>query len=199
MGVAVQRRPPRARRPSPTSRGPEICCGSCATAGLVRTSFDPTMTHQIPIKLRVMLCLLSVVIAFGGSALIGMGHPAEKLLHERYSGVLTLFLIVFTALMVTALRGSLAGSLCIIPLSAAITYPAATFAYFAYFVSFEPQRLLHTLNQIRSMENMPSNGHILDVLILLLFVGPTVTLTWLFGAMAGVILFSIERLIQKRT
>jgi len=102
-------------------------------------------------KHRIMLCLLSTIIAFAGVALTGAGNPAAKLLHQWYYGVLAIFLAVFTALMVLVLRGNRERSLWAIPLSAALSYPAATFAYMAYFVSFEPQRLLNTLNQIRSM------------------------------------------------
>jgi hypothetical protein len=120
------------------------------------------MAHQMPTKDRVMLCLVSAIIVFSGLALTGASHPAAKLLHEWLCGVVLIFLGAFTALMAIVLRGRLENSLWAIPASAALSYPAATFAYVTYFLLFEPQRFLNTVGQIRSMEKAVGHGQIFD-------------------------------------
>jgi hypothetical protein len=148
-------------------------------------------------KYRPILCLFAVILAYGISALIGAGHPAEKLLHRWYGGILAIFLVSSWALMLITLRGPLEKSLWSIPVSAALSYPAAVFAYVAYFMSFEPQRFLSTLNHIQPEAGTFAGKRLFDILLLVLVVGPTVSLTWLFGAIAGVAFFSSGHLLTR--
>jgi hypothetical protein len=130
-----------------------------------------------------MLRSLSVVIAYAGLTISGAWEPAAKLLHRWSHGVLIAFLLIFAVSMFLTLRGRLVNSFWMIPISAALGYPAATLAYVVYFAAFDPQRLLNSLGY----------GQTSDVLILLLFLGPTVSFAWLFGAIAGVVFFLLER------
>jgi hypothetical protein len=88
--------------------------------------------------------------------------------------------------MFLTLRGKLAKSLWAIPVSAALGYPAATIAYLVYFLVFEPQRTLNTL----------THGQLLDVVVMLLILGPTISFAWLFGAVAGATFFLLGRTLQ---
>src|SRR4051794_26737153 len=82
---------------------------------------------------RAMLCLLSVLLASAGVFISGAWEPAAKLLHRWSQGVLVAFLLIFAVLMFLALRGRLTRSIWVIPVSAALAYPAATLAYIVYF------------------------------------------------------------------
>lgn len=151
----------------------------------------------MPIIHRFTLCLLSSLVAFVGATLIGAGHPAEKLLHEWYAGVLTLFLIFFVILMSAALRGSLERSFWAIPISAALCYPAAAFAYIVYFSSLEPQRFVNAVNQLQWSTGTSAVVRLFDIIILIFFIGPTVSLAWLFGVLVGGVFLLIRRLALR--
>jgi hypothetical protein len=146
-------------------------------------------------KYRVILCLVSVALAYGGVAISGAGQPAEKLFHRWYAGVLTMFLVFFFISMFLTLRGRIVRSIWVIPISAALSYPAAIFAYVTYFAVFEPQRFFSSLTHIQRMPNTFGFGEVFDV-IAMLFVGPTVTFAWLFGAIAGAVFFLLGRTLQ---
>jgi peptidoglycan/LPS O-acetylase OafA/YrhL len=137
-------------------------------------------------KHRSIVCMLSVILAYGGVAVSGAWEPATKLLHRWSLGVLVAFLLIFLALMFLTLRGKLAKSLWAIPVSAALGYPAATIAYLVYFLVFEPQRTLNTL----------THGQLLDVVVMLLILGPTISFAWLFGAVEGAAFFLLGRTLQ---
>jgi cobalamin synthase len=151
----------------------------------------------MPIIHRFILCLLSSIVACGGATLIGAGHPAEKLLHEWYTGVLALFLIFFVILMSAALRGGLERSFWAIPISATLCYPAAAFAYIVYFSSFEPQRFANAVNQVQSSTDTSAVVRLFDIILLIFFIGPTISLAWLFGVLAGIAFLLIGRLALR--
>jgi peptidoglycan/LPS O-acetylase OafA/YrhL len=130
--------------------------------------------------------MLSVILAYGGVAISGAWEPTAKLFHRWSLGVLVAFLLIFLALMFLTLRGRLAKSLWAIPISAALGYPAATLAYIVYFSAFEPQRTLNSL----------THSQLLDVIVVLLFLGPTSSFAWLFGAVAGAVFFLLGRTLQ---
>ena len=130
-------------------------------------------------KRRAILCLLSVLLAYGLAAVSGAWVPAAKLLHQSSLGVLVAFLLVFMISMFLTLRRGLVKSVSAIPISAALAYPAATLAYTGYFMAFEPQRILNSL----------ARSPLTDVIMALLFVGPTGSFAWLFGGMAGAAFF----------
>jgi hypothetical protein len=94
---------------------------------------------------RGILCSVGVLIAFGVVAISGAWEPAGRLLHRWSYGVLVAFLMIFAASMFLTLRGRLANSLWMIPVSAALAYPAAMLAYVIYFGAFEPQRLVNSI------------------------------------------------------
>ena len=149
----------------------------------------------MPIIRRFTFCLLSSLVACGGATLIGAGHPSAKLLHEWYAGVLTLFLIFFVLLMSAALRDGLERSFWAIPVSAALCYPAAALAYIVYFSSFEPQRFVNTVNQVQSSTD--ASVRLFDIILLIFLIGPTISLAWLFGILAGVAFLLIGRLAPR--
>jgi hypothetical protein len=151
---------------------------------------------KMPVSHRFIVCSLSIVAAYGAAALIGVGHPAAKLLHEWYPGVLGLFLIFLAILMSVVLRGGLEKSFWAIPLSSALCYPAATLAYIAYFSSFEPQRFANVITQVQPSTGT-ALGHFFDIVLLIVLFGPTVSLAWLFGLLAGVAFLLIARLEPK--
>jgi len=137
------------------------------------------------IKRRIILCVSSSLIALSGAGLLGVGQSAAKLLHVWYGGVLVPFVIFFTILMGIVLRSNLEKSLWAIPVSAALSYPAASLAYLTYFVSFEPQRFFNTLNQLQLTTSTFAPLQLLDAIVVILFVVPTASLAWLFGIFAG--------------
>jgi hypothetical protein len=98
------------------------------------------------------------------------------------------FTLIFTAALFLILRAGISRSLWVIPISSAMAYIAAILAYVAYFALFEPQRLLNSF----------LHSTVLD-LGLLLLIGPTVTLTWLFGAISGTASLIWERWRDKST
>lgn len=136
---------------------------------------------------RAILCVLSAILAYGAIAISGGWEPAEKLLHRWSLGVLITFLLIFTLSMFLMLRGRLAKSLWAIPICTLLGYPAATLAYVFYFSAFEPQRTLNSLIQ----------GRLVDTIVVLLFLGPTISFAWLFGAVAGGVYLLLARLLQN--
>jgi hypothetical protein len=130
--------------------------------------------------------LVSVLIAFGVVAISSAWEPAGRLLHRWSYGVLVAFLLIFAASMFLSLRGRLANSPWMIPVSAALGYPAAMLAYVIYFGAFEPQRLANSIGR----------GQTAGVLLALFLLGTTASFAWLFGAIAGVVFFLMERTWQ---
>jgi hypothetical protein len=146
------------------------------------------------ISRRFIISILSILVAHGAMALIDAGHSAAKLLHEWYVGVLALFLISLVILMTAVLRGHLEKSLWAIPVSALLCYPAAAFAYVTYFSLFEPQRFFNSMTQVESSTGTFAFVHLLDMILLIVFWGPTVSLAWLFGILAGAAFLLIARI-----
>jgi hypothetical protein len=83
-------------------------------------------------------------------------------------------------------RGGLERSFWAIPISAALCYPAAALAYIVYFSSFEPQRFVNAVNQVQSSTNTSAIVRLFDIILLIFFIGPTISLAWLFGILAGI-------------
>jgi hypothetical protein len=131
---------------------------------------------------RAILCLVSVLIAFGVVAISSAWEPAGRLLHRWSYGVLIAFLLIFAVSMFLTLRGRVANSPWMIPVSAALAYPAAMLAYVIYFGAFEPQRLANSIG----------GGQTAGVLLALLL-GTTASFAWLFGAIAGGVFLLMER------
>lgn len=145
-----------------------------------------------------MLCFLSVVLGYGGVAVLGVWQPAEKLFHRWSAGVLAMFLVFFFVSMFLTLRGRIVRSIWVIPISAALSYPSAAFAYIVYFAVFEPQRFFNSVTHIQRLMN--GYGQVLEVIAMLLFIGPTIHFTWLVGAIAGAVFFLLGRtLATNRT
>jgi CDP-diglyceride synthetase len=138
-------------------------------------------------KRRVLLCLLSTLIACGGMVLSGLWEPAEKLLHRWANGVLICFLLIFLASMIVTLRVKLSRPIWVVPICAALGYPAASLAYIIYFSTFEPQRIVNSFGQ----------GEPMTAIFMLLLVMPTGSFAWLFGAIAGLAFFLLSRLLEK--
>lgn len=134
-------------------------------------------------KHRMVLCVLSTILATGGFAASGGWRPAAKLLHEWFGSVLLIFLFLFVALMFITIRGKLTQSMWAIVISALLTYPAATLSYVFYFALFEPKRFMNALTHIPA----------LDVVFGLLLVAPTISFAWLFGAFAGILFVALGR------
>lgn len=137
-------------------------------------------------KHRAVLCSFSVLLAYGVAVMCGAWAPAAKLLHRWSLGVLVAFLLVFAIFMFLALRRGLAKSVWAIPISAALAYPAATLAYIVYFTAFQPQRILNSL----------ARSSFADDAMVLVFVGPTGSFAWLFGAVAGAVFLLLARNLQ---
>jgi hypothetical protein len=134
---------------------------------------------------RGILCLVSVLIAFGVVAISGAWEPAGRLLHRWSYGVLVAFLLIFAVSMFLTLRGRLANSPWMIAVSAALAYPASVLAYLIYFGIFEPQRLANSIGHGRTSS-----------VLLALFLGATASFAWFFGAIAGAVFFVMERTWQ---
>jgi hypothetical protein len=141
---------------------------------------------------RVVLCLLSVILAFIGVAVSGSWHQGAKLLHVWYVGVLTFFLIIFSMFLLLSLGGRLVRSAWLIPISAALSYPAFALAYLANFAIFEHQRFSNALTHLKV-------GDVPDVLLMCFVLLPTISVTWLFGAMAGLMVLLLGYLTSKKS
>ena len=137
-------------------------------------------------KHRIVLCFLSVLLAYGGVAISGGWQPAAKLLHKWYAGVLAIFLFVFIITMFLTLRGRIVRSPWPILISAVLSYPAATFAYIVYFAVFEHQLFFNTLKHIE----------VTGLVLMLFLFGPTISFAWLFGAVAGLVFIILRRALQ---
>ena len=135
---------------------------------------------------RAILCVLSALVAYGAVAFSGAWEPAARLLHRWTQGLLLLFVLIFVLSMFLTLRGRIARSFWVVPISAALGYPAATLAYIIYFATFETQRLLNSLSQ----------SNLFGAIVVLLFVGPTASFAWFFGAIAGAVFFLLGRRLQ---
>lgn len=134
---------------------------------------------------RMMFCLLSNLVAVGVAALLGAGLPAAKLLHQWYPGVLVSFVAILTVLMSVALRRGRKTSLWTIPTSAALSYPAAALAYVSYFGLFEPERFANTFGRFGYATSPFVSTKTLDLVVVILFVMPTISFAWLFGIISG--------------
>jgi hypothetical protein len=119
---------------------------------------------------RVVLCLLSVILALIGVAVSGTWHQGAKLLHVWYVGVLAFFLIIFSTFLLLSLGGRLVRSAWLIPISAVLSYPAFAFAHLAYFAIFEHQRFASGLMHL-TISDVP--GLLLMCFVLL----PTISVT----------------------
>lgn len=146
---------------------------------------------------RIMLCLLSNLVAVAVAALFGAGRPAAKLLHEWYAGVLVSFVIILSILMSITLRRRNETSLWTIPISAALSYPAAALAYVSYFALFEPERFANTFSQLESAMGPFVSTQTLDLVVVILFVMPTILFAWLFGIISGAAFYLFARIFNK--
>jgi hypothetical protein len=99
-------------------------------------------------KHRLLLCILSSLVAFGGFTVCGLSQPAARMLHKWYNGTIWIFMFFFISLMFMALRARLLRSAWVIPLCVLLSFPSASLAYLAYFGLFEPSRLLNALTQV---------------------------------------------------
>lgn len=136
-----------------------------------------------------MLCLLSVLLASTAVFTSGAWEPAARMLHQWSVGVLMIFLLIFAVSMFLALRGRLARSPWTIPVSAVLACPAATLAYLVYFSMFEPQRIMKSL----------AHSGVFDAIVILVFLVPSSSFAWLFGAVAGAAFYFLGRALQIGT
>lgn len=134
---------------------------------------------------RIMFCLLSNLVAVAVAALFGAGLPAPKLLHQWYPGVLVSFVAILTVLMSVTFRRGRETSLWTVPTSAALSYPAAALAYVSYFSLFEPERFANTFGRLESATGPFVSTKALDLVVVILFVMPTISFSWLFGITSG--------------
>ena len=138
------------------------------------------------IKSRFIACCLSVLLAFGIVAISGAVQPAAKALHNSYAGVLTIFILLFLLSMFLIMRGRLLDSRWSILITAALAYPSASFAYLAYFATFENERFINTLKHTKFVDSIP----------MLFVIGPTISFVWLFGALAGFTFLVLRRVLR---
>jgi hypothetical protein len=118
---------------------------------------------------------------------VGLVGTRRKLLHRWANGVLISFLLIFLALMIVTLRVKLSRPIWVVPICAALGYPAASLAYIIYFSAFEPQRIINSFGQ---------SGPATAIFMLLLAI-PTGSFAWLFGAIAGVAFLLLSRLLEN--
>src|ERR1700730_9258 len=83
---------------------------------------------------RVVFCLFSMVFAAGLLAIFDGGRSAAKQLHIYYSGVLSVFFIVYLIVMLTISQTKISQSYRLIFVTAILAYPVATFSYVIYFI-----------------------------------------------------------------
>jgi hypothetical protein len=132
---------------------------------------------------RLTLCVLSSLLAAGTIAGLGGWQHLEKILHRWFHGLVLVFLLVFTLLIFFTMRGRFARPFWVVPVAALLAYPAATISHLAYFAVMEPERTVNTLTKLSTW----------DVIAIELFIVPTVSGAWLFGAVAGTIFLAIDR------
>jgi hypothetical protein len=137
-------------------------------------------------KHRLAICFLSVLLALVGVVASGTWQHGAKLLHVWYAGVLAFFLFFFSILLFLMTRGRLVRSIWLVPVGAALSYPAFALAYVAYFAMFEYER---TLNALRHFD-------LADIIVMSFLLLPTISVTWLFGGLAGLIVVIFERLLE---
>jgi hypothetical protein len=140
-------------------------------------------------KGRILICLLSVLLASGVIAISDGWRPGAKLLHIYYPGVLTVFLFSYALIMFSITRGRLLKSYWLIATTTALAYPVAFFAYAIYFAAFENELFVNALRQIAFVRDAP--------LIFLLL--PTISLAWLFGALVGIIFLALSWVLRDRS
>jgi hypothetical protein len=140
-------------------------------------------------KHRLLLCILSSLLAFGGFTVCGLSQPAARMLHKWYNGTIWIFMFFFISLMFMALRARLLRSAWVIPLCVLLSFPSASLAYLAYFGLFEPSRLLNALTQVG----------LFQFTFMLLILSPAISLVWLFGGLAGSLFLIMSRILLKWT
>jgi hypothetical protein len=137
---------------------------------------------------RLLLCILSSLLAFGGFTVCGLSQPAARMLHKWYNGTIWIFMFFFISLMFMALRARLLRSAWVIPLCVLLSFPSASLAYLAYFGLFEPSRL-NALTQVGFFQ----------FTFMLLILSPAISLVWLFGGLAGSLFLIMSRILLKWT
>jgi len=137
-------------------------------------------------KYRIALWLLITLLVCIGFAISGGSEPAARLLHKWFYGVSMVFLLLFVTSVTVVLRGPLMRSIWVIPITATLGYLAGTTAYIAYFATFEPRLFFNTL----------THTQLLDLASTLFLFGPMVSLTWLFGAFAGVLFLALDCVLR---
>ena len=119
---------------------------------------------------------------YGDFQRVGTGGKATPPLVLRCAGSLSADLCSVNVSDATREAGQFAW---MIPVSAALAYPAAMLAYVIYFGAFEPQRLANSIGHSQTAS-----------VLIVLFLGATASFAWLFGAIAGAVFFLMERTWQ---
>jgi len=132
---------------------------------------------------RFAMCLAGMLIAGCFLAATGGLAPGLKMLHRWYEGVLITFLFLFLPSMFIALRGRVGRSALVIPICALLAYPVAGMACIFYFLLFEHQLFFS------SVKHAPLGLAVIPFVFI-----PTVTGTWLFGALAGLSFYLFAKL-----
>jgi hypothetical protein len=134
---------------------------------------------------RFLIWTSGIVISIGLLAVTHGSQTAEKLLQKWFFGVVLLFFILFAVLTVFAVRENVVRSLWVVPVGAVLAYPAAVLSYVLYFTVMEPTRF--------AMKHFWWPDILFGILI-----GPTISLAWVFGGLAGLSVFLLSRIFYER-
>jgi hypothetical protein len=152
-------------------------------------TFEPVIVGNfMSEKRRILVCLLSVLLASGVIAISDGWQPGAKLLHIYYPGVLTVFLFSYSLVMYAIARSRLIESYWLIAVTTILAYPVAFFAYIIYFAAFENELFVNIFRRI---------DIVLGVLLMSFFFVPTISLAWLFGALVGIIFLALNRVLRS--
>ena len=135
---------------------------------------------------RISLCLVAIVLALATVAMTGGWKSGARSLQDFYFGVLVTFLFLYTLTMFAITSTRFATSYWLIPVAAFLAFPVTTLAYYGYLATFQREALLSAVQRIEPLG-----------LVAMTFVAiPTLSLAWLFGALAGTVFVVLSRRMQ---
>jgi len=137
-------------------------------------------------RMHVPLCIAATVLACGLLVLLGAHRPAATYLHRWFPSVFAAFLVLFAGAMSLALRGWIGRTPWAVLVGALLGFPVAALAFHLCFAVLEFARWRAS----GAITPLPA------ILYMTLLLGPTVSLAWLFGAVAAALFLVLRRLAR---
>lgn len=137
-------------------------------------------------RMHLPLCIAATALACGVLMLLGAHRPAAAYLHRWFPAMFAIFLVLFAGAMSLTLRGWIGRTPWAVLVGALLGFPVAALAFHLYFAAFEYSRWRTS----GAMTPLPA------ILYMTLLLGPTVSLAWLFGAVAAALLLLLRRVAR---